>query len=197
MMMKHTHSMKGFTLIETLVAITILMVILVAPFKTAENALTSSYVARDELIANSLAQEAAEYLHGIRGNDYLVVYGGGTANWMQGVDGSAGTPNCFSPALCTIDAAPSAAVHIAQCYAGSGGNTCPTLPLYTTSGGLYTQVATNNTITRFYRTIQLCYIGGAKCSTPTTEVKTIVTVTWTTSHQAYSTQVIDYLTNWL
>lgn len=190
--------MKGFTIVETLVAITILMVVLIAPFKAAENALTSSYVARDELIANSLGQEAAEYMHGIRGNNYLVTYqGGGTPNWLQGVDGSVSTPNCFSPALCTVDIAPTAAVHVAQCYAGSGLNNCPALPLYTTGTSLYTQVATGNTATRFYRTVQLCYIGGANCTVLTNEAKVTVTVTWSSGHQSYSTKIVDYLTNWL
>lgn len=190
--------MKGFTIIETLVAISILMVILVAPFKTAELALTSSYAARDELIANSLAQEATEYVHELRGNDYLINYQhSGTPTWLQGLDGTASTPNCISPALCTLDINPNAATHIAQCYSGSGVNNCPSLPLYTTSAGLYTQVATSNTITRFYRTVQICYIGGANCSTPTNEAKVTVNLTWSTSHQTYTTTITDYLTNWL
>lgn len=191
----------GFTLVETLVAIAIVLVVLLAPFQVVENSLMASYSARDKLIANSLAQEGVEFARRIRDNNYLTNYStASTVTWLQGLDGSNNSTNCLAPRLCTVDPTQLATTPVSQCYDGVGTNNCPTLPLYLSSGGsiypyMYNQSTTGSS-TRFYRTVQLCYIGGANCSVSTNEAKVTVVVTWATERVRYTTTVVDYLENW-
>jgi len=59
---------KGFTLIETLVAITILMISIVGPLTIAQKSLTAATIAKDQVIASFLAQELMEQIKNDRDN---------------------------------------------------------------------------------------------------------------------------------
>lgn len=59
---------RGFTILETLVAIAILVLALTAPLAIVAQALRSSYYARDQVTAYFLAQEAVEFLRNKRDN---------------------------------------------------------------------------------------------------------------------------------
>ena len=48
---------KGFSLIETMVAIAILLIAIVGPMTLASNSLVASAIAKDQFIASFLAQE--------------------------------------------------------------------------------------------------------------------------------------------
>ncbi|MEI8337736.1 MAG: prepilin-type N-terminal cleavage/methylation domain-containing protein [bacterium] len=61
----------GFTLIETMVAITVLLTAVVGPMEIASKSLFSSFYARDQITAYYLAQEGIEYLRNYRDNYYL------------------------------------------------------------------------------------------------------------------------------
>lgn len=75
----------GFTLIETLVAITILLIALAGPLTIAAKGLSTAYYARDQITAFYLAQEGIEYLRNIR--DAQALYNdanpGGTTSFPQ------------------------------------------------------------------------------------------------------------------
>lgn len=60
--MQYDTNKNGFTLIETLVAITILMVAIAGPLSVASKAYNASLDVRDQTIATNLAQETMEYL---------------------------------------------------------------------------------------------------------------------------------------
>ena len=64
-------SQAGMTLIETLVAITILTVAIVSPMSLTMQSLSASYYARDQVIAFNLAQEAIESLRARRDANIL------------------------------------------------------------------------------------------------------------------------------
>ncbi len=53
---------KGFTLLEALVAISILMVAVVAPITIAQKGLSSATYSKNQMIASYLAQDAIEYI---------------------------------------------------------------------------------------------------------------------------------------
>ncbi|MES2225692.1 MAG: prepilin-type N-terminal cleavage/methylation domain-containing protein [Patescibacteria group bacterium] len=168
----------GFTLVETLVAITILMIAIVGPFYSVQQAISASYAARDQLIASSLAQEGAEYIYFLRDNNYL----SGTGNsWLQNMD--ACKVNTLSDPGCTVD--PTQGNALAAC--SSSG--C--LPLRLSSTGLYTQNTLGGyPVTRFTRTVKILQVSAS-------EAKVVVQVTWSTSHRPYTITVTDDLYNWL
>src|SRR3989344_9316175 len=68
-------SSRGMTLIETLVAITILTVAIIAPMSLTMQSLSASYYARDQVSAFNLGQEAIESVRAIRdGNILRIAY---------------------------------------------------------------------------------------------------------------------------
>jgi len=72
---------RGFTLIETLVAIAILLLAISAPLSIAEKGLASAEAARSEITAFYLAQEALEFVRNAR--DSSVIAGDGWLDALQ------------------------------------------------------------------------------------------------------------------
>lgn len=62
-MYKHNNTNHAFTLIETLVAITILMIAIAGPLTVANRAYHTALESRDRIIATNLAQETIEYIN--------------------------------------------------------------------------------------------------------------------------------------
>ena len=60
---------KGFTLVETLVAVTIMMIAIAGPLSISGKSLNAAIDAKNQLIASNLAQEGMEYLQNIKDND--------------------------------------------------------------------------------------------------------------------------------
>lgn len=77
---------QGFTLVETLVAIAILLLVIVGPMTVAQKGIQNAYFAREQLTAVFLAQEAAEAVRELRDESALEAYdnqsGGNTWNWI-------------------------------------------------------------------------------------------------------------------
>lgn len=63
-----TQPQKGFSLVETLVAITILLLALVGPMTIAADGLQNTFFAREQTTAFYLAQEAVEFVRYTRDN---------------------------------------------------------------------------------------------------------------------------------
>ena len=97
--------MKGFTLIETLIAITILTLAIAGPMVTASRSIVAAQTARDQLTASYLAQEGIEYVRAMRDNEYLTAYQAGGSNvsttaWNNFLTASI---NQCRGATCTLD----------------------------------------------------------------------------------------------
>lgn len=60
---------RGFTLVETLVAVTVLMIAIAGPLVVASKGLRSSLAAKDQMIASYLAQETMEVIKNIKDNN--------------------------------------------------------------------------------------------------------------------------------
>lgn len=175
---------RGFTLVETMVAVAIVAVSIVGPLYSVQKGVVASYVARDRLVASSLAQEGVEYVQAIRDNNFLynIANPGAPRSWLYGIDGTGGSSNCTAASGCRVDPTQNT---IAAC-----SGTCSALNL--SSGGVYnhTAVSGTNVATRFVRTVKLTSISA-------TEMKVSVTVTWITSKIPYSVTVTENLQNWL
>jgi len=98
--------LTGFTLLETLVAISILVTAIVGPLTLAATTIRSQQVAKDNLVAANLAQEGVELIRNYRSNNVLRwriqrdFYGSSEIpidHWMDGMD------NCFNASGCGVD----------------------------------------------------------------------------------------------
>lgn len=103
--MKHLTTHKGFTIIETLVAISILMIAIAGPLVVASKGLFGADLAKDQLVASYLAQESMEAVKNIRdnniytGNDWLSglsTYTFSSAGDASPLDGSSNNPSTVS-----------------------------------------------------------------------------------------------------
>ncbi len=157
----------GFTLVETLVAISLLTIAIVPPMLLTVQSLSSAYYSRDEITAYYLAQEGIEIVHQIRDGQILQI--AETSN-------SAGI-NLFGP----IPINQNFIVDARQQYSSSNlpptcNTTCPPLQ---TDGNLYGyNIGTN---TNFTRTLYASFVNGNQ-----DELHVQVTVSWHTG--AYNTR---------
>lgn len=96
---------NGFTLLETLVAISILVTAIVGPLALAAQTIRSQQVSKDNLVAANLAQEGIELIRNYRSNNVLRLRkelrddGSGTLaeRWMDGMG------ECFNASGCGVD----------------------------------------------------------------------------------------------
>ncbi len=187
---------RAFTLVETMVAVTILTFAVVGPMMVASRAIVAAQIARSQLTANYLAQEGIEYVRAMRDNEYLTVRQSQTA-WNNFLNGSSGASisQCRT-STCTFDPARTmgtgSGLSLTQC-SGSG---CT--PLYL-ANGVYTQQSTisGSVVTPFNRTIQIIDIPGTTDSpVPHPDKRIISKVEWRFHGTLYSVTVTNHLTPW-
>lgn len=100
---KIINNKKGFTIVESLFAIFILVISVTGPMAFTQSGLRAAYIARDQVTAFYLAQDAIEYVKNIR-DDNSLIYIDDPANL-----GSGGWLTDLSPCFegitdgCTID----------------------------------------------------------------------------------------------
>ncbi len=151
---------RGFTFIETMVAITILTVAIAAPMSLATKSLSSAYYARDQIAAFHLAQEAIESIRHVRDGNILKNALGTQVDLLQGVPSTSG--DAF-----TVDTRNDS---MSPCPL----NGCPTLK---SNGELYGyENAPEWVPTRFTRSVRATSLEGT-----TDEIRITVNVSWQTS----------------
>lgn len=154
---------RGFTLVETLVAVFILTVAIVSPMSIASQALSSARYAKEQVTAFYLAQEGIELARNIRDNNVLSV-----VTWNEGTLGSSASGSetfCYLVSGCEIEAKDLA---VSSCI-----GSCDPLSIDTTTG-IYTYSSVNTTPTAFTRTIKLQKLSG----TSQPEIRVLSTVSW-------------------
>jgi len=105
----------AFTVIETLVAIAVLLLAITTPLTLAERSLASAEATRRQISAIYLAQEAMEFIRNFK--DGNAIQTGGGPNWLQGLSDCFGEPKEGSNANegCGIDIIESSTRQIAEC----------------------------------------------------------------------------------
>lgn len=205
-------TMKGFTLIETLVAVSILTLSISGPLYTANRAIIAAENARNQLIASHLAQEGIEYVRWMRDNEFLAAYQASpttaaTVAWIDFLSGGSGasitrcrTTDPANPVTCTLDPASrnmcTASVNDGSCALCAGAS-CAT-PLYV-ANNIYTEQSnlSGAVKTPFVRTIQVVDISGTSDSPTLYPDKRIVsTVSWSYHSIPYTVMITDHLTPW-
>ena len=76
---------SGFTLIEALVAISILLVGIISAFSLVTKSLVTAPVIQDRLVASFLAQEGIENVRHTRDSNFLKILKTGSGNWLGGI----------------------------------------------------------------------------------------------------------------
>jgi len=172
-------SRRGFTLIETLIAISLLMLAVVEPMTLTAQALKSAYYARDQITASNLAQEAIESVRSVRDGQILKI--------AEGVDPSA---DIFGP------------IPVDQDFRVDTVNNNTMTRCSTDPGGVCIPLQTNGILygynpgwanTGFTRTVHASYVAGT-----TDEIHLQVTITWRTgSYPARSIMLYENLYRWV
>ncbi len=178
--MKTQKFSKGFTLVETLVAIGILSLSITATFTAVQNGIQSSTTAKDQTIAFYLAQEGMEFIKNIRDENALNSLDGSPTHWLYGMSSAPSDP-CYFGEFCVID---SPQKTITQCSGGLG--TCPVLR-QEASSGLF-GYNSGWPATTFKREIQFQQISA-------NEVTVLMNISWTYRGQSKSFQVSELFFN--
>lgn len=183
----------GFTLIETLVAVVVLMTAIAGPLTIASKGLQATLIAKDQDTAMYLAQDATEYIRWARDTNRL---SGG--DWLTGAGGGANAVNltpCISTngsTACYFDSLGNNPNVITTC----GGSTCSAFPLYyDPTNDYFTYNQTNTTQTIFTRTVQIITPVGGNSN----EVEAIASTTVSWSDAAGVTRQVrvrEDLFNW-
>lgn len=87
---------RGFTLVEAMVAISILSLAITGPMLIAQKGIGSAIYARDQITAFYLAQEAVEYIRNVRDTNRIA-----GSSWLNGLTACVDTG---SAETCTVDA---------------------------------------------------------------------------------------------
>lgn len=150
---------RAFTLIETMVAISLLSLAIVAPMSLASQSLMSAYYARDQVTAFYLAQEGIEAVRSIRDGNVLKDSQGAGINLLDGI--------------------PTDVPFVIDTRTNQTWTTCVDQPLKT-DGSFYghgtSPCATSDpgwTQTYFYRTLTAQFVAGT-----TDEIRLTATVSW-------------------
>lgn len=173
--MKNTKH-KGFTLVESLVAITILITVISAAFAAAQNGISLSTFSKNQIIAFYLASEGVEQIRNMRDENGLKAQ-----NWLQGLAVSSGDP-CYFGKTCTIDAVNNV---ISSCPGDFGS--CPFLKEDTATGFYGYTSGWPDTI--FRREIQLKSINA-------NEVSVTVRMSWAQGLLNRQFEIRENIFNW-
>ncbi len=168
---------RGFTLIETLVAISILTAAVASSMTLTTRSLSTAYYARDQVTAFHLAQEAVETVRHVRDGNILSNALGTSVDLLAGIPSVVGAPFIVDTRDDSMEACP------------AGG--CPPLK---TDGELYGhEDGSGWTDTRFVRSVTAEFVDGSS-----DEVRVSVTVSWQSgSFQARSFTISENLYRWV
>lgn len=179
-MQPSTINKKGFTLIEALVAITLLTVAVVTPMTLVNRSLSTAYYARDQITAFYLAQEGIELVRAVRdGNVLLNVQGTPTDTFaFPGIA-------TVNGAIFTVDTHVPLGNSMLSCPSG----VCPSLK----SDGEFYGYDSGWDETSFTRTVTTNFVDAAQ-----DELRVSVTITWKTgAYQIRTFTISESMYRWL
>lgn len=179
--------MRGFSLIETLVAVVILVSAVVGPLTLAQRSIRSAVYARDQVVATFLAEEAIEYIRSIRdGNEHK------RNNWLNGLEQCVGK-------VCMVDVTQVANDAFKKCDNKDQkpyGSSCYLLAFEGKSGGRYGFKTLNWEDTRFVREVTIRTIPSDD-NRSDKEAKVEVKVLWQTGNLPVRDIIVrEYIYDW-
>lgn len=182
---------RGFTLVETLVAISIFTSSIIVLMSVLSQGISNTTYARNKMIASYMAQEGIEYIRNMR-DTYTLYYDIDPAKgWNKFTTnmspcGSANGCN-FDDSLSSFDITSLQGMNIHQCT----GNNCSLF--YDSTNGAYTYNHSTGIDSGFTRTIKIDKTG----LDPSNEMKIISIVSWTQGSGSYKIEFSENLFNWV
>lgn len=182
---------RAFTLVETLVAISIFTMSLLSIMVVLGQGIADTNYAKNKIIAAYLAQEGIEYLRNMR--DTYVLYSSGNSGWPQFLNKLTNpTARCNQNSGCyfgdlsvgdfTNPSQPMIGLSITSC-----SSTCPVL-LYNSTIGKYNYLSGANS--GFVRKMQTTQISAD-------EVKIFSTIYWPSGSGTHAITFSENLFNWI
>ncbi|MDD3531351.1 MAG: hypothetical protein PHV99_02055, partial [Candidatus Pacebacteria bacterium] len=183
-----------FTLVEALVAVSILTLAVSGPLFTANSAIVAAQNARNQLVASSLAQEGIEYVRMMRDNEFLAAFQSdpttaSTASWADFISGNSASSitQCRSSA-CTLDPARTMGTGSGLSLQPCSGASCT--PLYVVNNIYTEQSGISGAVqTPFTRTVQAIDVSAQ-------DERIVSTVSWRYHAIPYSVTIYDHFTPW-
>ena len=179
-----TKSKAGFTVVESLVAITLLLLSIAGPMTLVVQGLRSAYYSSTQMTAFYLAQDAIEYVRNIRDTNNLAHRSDSSVSWLKGLEVCTATTEGqpLATALkCQIDTTVVPTCGATGCTAtgatNCAGGVCAYLKLDTTTARY--QYTTGNT-SLYKREIQIVPLPSGVANGDG-EAFVNVTVTWQAS----------------
>jgi len=179
--LKHSFCRRGFTLVETLVAISIFTMSILALLSVLSQGISNTHYAKTKMTGLYLAQEGIEYIRNMR--DTFVLYSERTGNdWTKF---RAKLASCNLGNECGIDngALSTDPSFIFKCSSGASG-----CKLYLNNGNYN---ATTGNESGFVRKIW------AEVIDPDKEIKIFSSVSWNQGSGAYNITLSENLFNWV
>ncbi len=178
---------RGFTLVETLIAIAIFTTSIIAIMSVLANGISNTTYAKNKMIASYLAQEGIEYIRNMR--DSYVLYGSDpTTGWTDFTD-QLYSFKCFTPDFpygCGADVDSLIKNKLFACNSDGSNNPCN---LYVNDGDYNS--STVGTDSGFVRKIQVEAIDMTK------EIKVNSTVSWKQGDNTNTVTFSENLFNWV
>lgn len=167
---------RGFTIVESLVAISILVVSVIGAMSAIQSGISSYIFSKDQITAFYLAQEGFEQIRNIRDENNL-----SDLNWLNGIAENSDDP-CYFGEACTVS--PIEETNATRC---SAPGSCPVLHQDTATGFFGYNSSWPESI--FRREIELSSVNA-------NEISVTVTVYWSKGILNRQFKVRENILNW-
>ena len=176
---------KGFTLVETLVAVSIFSLSIITTMSVLGSGISDTGYAKKKMVAGYLAQEGIEYIRNMRDN--YVLYTDTTGNDWE----------TFKNAISECGNAGGGSGNTKNCYFDDenliqpcGNDLCSNHLLYDSGTGKYNYLS--GVDSGFIRSIQARYPSG-----PNDDIKINSIISWTQPSGSFSVEFSENLFNWV
>lgn len=185
---------KGFTLLETVVALSVITAAVVGPVYLITKGLFSSSFSRNKLIANNLAQEGLEAVRAVRENNVLCAFlkEDVSWNWLQDSDGAGSlTGTNLKVDVNQTDTITCAGKSLPNPRFSANCNE----PLKLNASDQYGYAAGTDTI--FQRCVDVVQPGSSEGAIPASDIADLtVTISWSERGLNKNTVVKERIYNW-